>query len=129
MLSDLQTLDAVRCETDGVLAVWREEDGFAGSGTRGIVVECEAFEVPDGTQVSNLFVSPYFFGEELAQAFQTGLPMSVLIYWREGGAPWTPFTIAAAERFRLGLGGALAAVLVPLQEARSPSGLHAYQNA
>lgn len=117
LLAECKRMDGTLLPVDGLIGVWDPSASFPCVVPDAIVVSCEPFDSEDGTQISNLLVRPYFKGDDLETSLYEKKPVPVVAYWRRYGFPWSRRSVKAAQRFRIGLGGALMATLVPLLES------------
>jgi hypothetical protein len=114
LLADNKAMDGTALPIDGILADWNPPSGFVGVRRDAILVDCELFDAGDGLLVPSLMIRPFFYRDDLCEALYRREPIPVVAYWRRFGFRWSPRSVDFAERFRLGVGGALMATLVPL---------------
>lgn len=121
LLADCKRMDGTLLPVDGLIGCWDPSASFVGFRNDAIVVECEPTPMEDGNVVPSLLVRPFFCGDDLEAALREKAPIPIVAYWRRYGFTWTKRSIRCAQRFRLGLGGALMATLVPLLEKEAIS--------
>jgi hypothetical protein len=115
---------------DGVLVTPKERQGLSAcSRSESMVLRCEVPVRIDGTSIQSLLVRPLYHSPALREALEAFAPVSVVAYWRRYGFEWTPRSIAAAERFGLGVGGSMAARLTRLFPDVMPSTYESLQSA
>lgn len=114
LLAECKRMDGTLLPVDGLIACWDPSASFFGVRQDAIVIECEPFEDDFGNLVPSLLVRPYFCGDDLGEAIRQKAPIPIVAYWRRYGFAWSKRSVHWAQRFRVGLGGALMATLVPL---------------
>lgn len=120
LLADCKRMDGTLLPVDGLIACWDPSASFVGVQNDAIVVDCELFADDFGTLVPSLLVRPFFSEDDLNAALRAKAPIPIVAYWRRYGFRWSKRSVCWAERFRIGLGGALMATLVPLLEKKDP---------